>query len=43
MPGAAGLGLYATVHYRPMTEDENTAWRAKVEQARKEQEASHVR
>lgn len=43
MPGAAGLGIYATVHYRPMTEEENAAWRAKVEQARKEREASHVR
>ena len=42
MPGAAGFGLYAEVHYRPMTEDENAAWRAKVEQARKEREASHV-
>ena len=43
MPGAAGLGLYAEVHYRPMIEDENAAWRAKVEQARKEREASHAR
>ena len=28
---------------RPMTEEENAAWRTKVEQARKERETNHVR
>lgn len=38
MPGAAGLGLYATIHYRPMTDEEYASWRARIEQAKKDRE-----
>ena len=35
LPGAAGLGIPAAVRYRPMTKQEQAAWRRKVNAAKK--------
>lgn len=37
-PGAAGVGVYATVTYRAMTKEEQAEWRRKVNAAKKDKE-----
>ena len=38
IPGAPGVGIYATVSYRAMTKDEQAQWQRKVKAAKKAQE-----